>query len=134
MIEHIAVQASCAAVQESLSLTQLTPRTLDTSLSADTAMRLPKLHLPNLDGNILKWPEFWDVFESSVDRQNIAKVSMFSYLRGCGAAFTAILEITFTNDNYDVVVTLLKQKFGRPDSIIEMLYSKLQHISTASQR
>ena len=43
MIEHAAVQASHAAVQESLSLTQLTPRTLDTSLSADTAMHLPVL-------------------------------------------------------------------------------------------
>jgi len=38
------------------------------------------------------------------------------------------------NDNHDVAITLLKQKFGKPDSIIEMLYSKLQHLSTASQR
>ena len=72
MIEHTAVQASSAAVQESLPLTQLTPRTLGTSFSADTAMRLPKLHLPSFDENILKWPEFWDVFESSMDKQNIA--------------------------------------------------------------
>ena len=110
MIEHAAVQASHTAVQESLSLTQLTPRTLDTSLSADTAMCLPKLHLPNFDGNILKWPEFRDVFESSVDKQNIAKVLKLSYLKGAphGTAFTAISGIALTNDNYDVAVTLLK--------------------------
>jgi len=84
----------------------------------------------------LKWPEFWNVFKSSVDKQNIAKVSKFSYLKGAlhGTAFIAISGIALTNDNYDVAVTLLKQKFGRPDSIIEMLYSKLQHLSTASQR
>ena len=136
MIEHAAVQASCAAIQESLSFSQMSARPLDTSSSADTAMRLPKLQLPNFDGNILKWPEFWDVFESSVDKQNIAKVSKFSYLKGAlrGTAFTAISGIALTNDNYDVTVTLLKQKFGRPDSIVEMLYAKLQYLPTSSPR
>ena len=75
MIEHTAVQASRVAIQEILSFLQMFARPLDTSSSADTAMRLPKLQLPNCDGNILKWPEFWDVFESSADKQNIAKVS-----------------------------------------------------------
>ena len=136
MIEHAAVQASCAAIQESLSISQMSARPLDTSSSANTAMRLPKLQLPNFDGNILKWPEFWDVFESSVDKQNIAKVSKFSCLKGAlrGTAFTAISGIALTNDNYDVVVTLLKQKFGRPDSIVEMPYAKLQHLPTSSPR
>ena len=46
MIEHVAVQASRAAVQESLSLTQLTPRTLDTSLSADTCSNASSETLP----------------------------------------------------------------------------------------
>ena len=99
-------------------------------------VRLPKLQLPNFDGNILKWSKFWDVFKSSVDEQNIAMVSKFSYLKGAlrGAAFTAISGIVLTNDNYNVAVTLLKQKLGRPDSIIEMLYVKLQHLSTSSLR
>ena len=114
----------------------MTFQSTDASLTVDTAIRLPKLQQPNSDENILKWPEFWDVFESSVDWQNITKVSKFSYLRGalCGTAFTAISGIALTNDNYDVAVALLKRKFGRPDSIVEMLYSKLQHLSTASQR
>jgi len=72
LIEQIAAQTSRAAVQESLSITQLTSRTLDTSLSADAAMRLPKLYLPNFDENILKQPEFWDILKLSVDKQNIA--------------------------------------------------------------
>ena len=84
----------------------------------------------------MKWPKFWDVFESSLDKQNIAKVSKFSYLKGAlqGAAFTAISGIVLTNENYDVAVTLLREKFGRPDSIIEMLYGKLQHLLTSIQR
>ena len=71
-----------------------------------------------------------------MDKQNIAKVSKFSYLKRTlrGTAFTAISGIALTNDNYDIAVTLLKQKFGRPDSIVEMLYAKLQHLPTSSPR
>ena len=99
-------------------------------------MRLPKLHLPNFDGNILKWPEFWDVFESSVDKQNISKVSKFSYLRSVlrGAALVAISGIALSNDNYDMAVALLKKKFGKPESTAEALYTKLQHLSTVPNK
>ena len=92
IIELAAVQASRAAVQESLLFSQMPTRPLDKSSSVDMAMRLPKLQLPNFEGNSLKWPGFLDVFEPSVDKQNIAKVSKFSYLKGAlkGAAFTAI--------------------------------------------
>ena len=56
-------------------------------------MNLPKLYLPTLDGSVLKWPEFWDIFDASVHRQNIPKVSKFSYLKGAlhGSASVAIL-------------------------------------------
>ena len=54
MIEHAAVQVSRAAIQESLSFSQMSAQPLDTSSSADTEMHLPKLQLPNFDGNILK--------------------------------------------------------------------------------
>ena len=44
---------------------------------------------------------FWDVFESSLDKQNSAMASKFSYLKGAlrGAAFTAISGIALTNEN-----------------------------------
>ena len=54
MIEHAAVQASRAAAQESVLISQLSSGTLDTSLLTDTSLHLPKLKLPNFDGNILK--------------------------------------------------------------------------------
>ena len=37
----------------------------------------------------------------------------------------AISGIALTSKNYDVAITLLKQKFGRPDAIIEMLLKHL---------
>ena len=68
IIEQAAVQATRGAIQESLSLSH--SRT-QSDVTVDTSVRLPKMQ-PNFDGNILKWPEFWDVFESSVDKQNIS--------------------------------------------------------------
>ena len=61
-LQPIVEQATRAVIQESLSHS----RTQNDSI--DTSIRLPKMQLPNFDGNVLKWPEFWDVFESSVDR------------------------------------------------------------------
>jgi len=76
------------------------------------------------------------VFESSVDKQDISKVSKFSYLRSAlhGSALVAISGITLSNENYDLAVALLKEKFGNPDSIVEALYSKLQHLPTVPNR
>ena len=132
IVEQAAVQATRAAIQESLSLSLSRTQ----SDVVDTSIRLPKMHLPNFDGNLLKWPEFWDVFESSVDKQNISDVAKFSYLKGAlrGTAFMAISGISLTNENYSVAVAILKEKFGKKDSIIEMLYTKLHHLSVSSTK
>ena len=132
IVEQAAVQATRAAIQESLSLSLSRTQ----SDVVDTSIRLPKMHLPNFDGNLLKWPEFWDVFESSVDKQNISDVAKFSYLKGAlrGTAFMAISGISLTNENYSVAVAILKEKFEKKDSIIEMLYTKLHHLSVSSTK
>ena len=39
-----------------------------------------------------------------------------------GAVVTAISGISVNNDNYDMVVTLLQEKFGRKEAIIESSY------------
>ena len=52
-------------------------------------------------------------------------MSKFSYLKGAlqGSAYVAIPGISVTEDNYDVVVALLKDKFGSKESIIKTLYA-----------
>ena len=67
-------------------------------------------------------------------KQNIPKVSKFSYLKGAlrGSAFVAISGISVTEYNYDTAITLLKEKFGSKGSIIETLYAKLHHLPTSS--
>ncbi|XP_065891574.1 uncharacterized protein [Dysidea avara] len=132
IIDHATVQAT----------REVQAATLTSSSSGDTftvnnpqlSVHLPKLHLPIFDGNLLKWPEFWDIFHSSVHKQKIPNVSKFSYLKGTlrGVASVAISGISVTEENYDVALKLLKERFGRKESIVEVLYAKLQNLPTSS--
>ena len=93
-------------------------------------VNLPKLQLPIFDGDVQKWQEFWDIFDSSVHQQNLTKVSKFSYLKAVlkGTAALAVSGIPVNNDNYDTAITLLQEKFGRKEIIIQCLYSKLHNL------
>ena len=139
IIEHATREITRVANQSTMTLTSTSTAVSHQSLSGDlssvpASVNLPKLHLPTYDGSVLKWPEFWDIFEASVHRQNIPKVSKFSYLKGAlrGSAYVAISGISVTEDNYDVVVALLKDKFGSKESIVETLYARLYHLPTSS--
>ena len=84
IIEQATIQATRAEIQESLSTStsMFQPSNNLTGTSNQLPILLPELHLPTFDGYILKWPEFWDIYESSVHRQDIPNVSKFSYLKG----------------------------------------------------
>ena len=60
--EQIALQATRTALQENLSLQapSFQPPGNVSASNIESPVRLPKLQLPNFDGNILRWPEFWD--------------------------------------------------------------------------
>ena len=68
--EQIALQATRTVIQENLSLQapSFQPPENVSSNNIESSVRLPKLQLPNFDGNVLRWPEFWDIYESSVHR------------------------------------------------------------------
>ena len=76
------------------------------------------------------------VFNSSVHEQEVPNVTKFSYLKGtlCGAAAAAIGGGSTTNDNYGIVIELLKEKFGNREVINDALYSQLQHLPIATNR
>ena len=46
-----------------------------------TQVKLPKLDLKKFNGDISKWPSFWDAFESSVhNNTRLAAIDKFNYL------------------------------------------------------
>jgi len=63
-------------------------------------------------------------------------MSKFRYLKGalCGLASMAIAGISVTNENNNVAIQLLKEKYGNKELIIEALYAELQHLPTSSYR
>ena len=75
-------------------------------------VNLPKLHLPNFDGNIQQWPEFWDVFKSIIHEQALPAVSKFTYLKSVlkGSALTSVAGIPLTTENYDLAIQLLQKE------------------------
>ena len=98
----------------------------------EVKVNLPKLQLPVFDGKMHEWQEFWDIFHS--DEQKLPNVTKFAYLMSIlrGTALTVIGGIPVTNDNYAMAIRLLKERFGKKEAIVELLYSRLQSLSRSS--
>uniref|UniRef100_A0A914UNU3 Peptidase aspartic putative domain-containing protein n=1 Tax=Plectus sambesii TaxID=2011161 RepID=A0A914UNU3_9BILA len=99
-------------------------------------VNLPKLELPTYDGDPLKWSGFWDTFEATVNTQEISPIQKLNYLMSklTGAAFEALDGITRSNDNYEIAVELLKERFGQARQIKQALYAQLRNIPKASEK
>ena len=83
--------------------------------------RLPKLNLPTFSGNPLRWLTFWDSFEAAVhSNTSLGGVQKFTYLKAqiMGDALRAVTGFPLTNSNYEQAVTLLRERFGQPNKII----------------
>ena len=66
-----------AGILNSLSISNTTP-----SVSQDAKVKLPKLELPNFDGDIINWRGFWDQFQVAIhENKTIAEIDKFTYLK-----------------------------------------------------
>ena len=93
------------------------------SSNSDTRSRskLPKLDLQKFNGDILKFPQFWDRFETAIDKNpDIQTVEKFNYLQYYleGAAARNIDGLLTTEANYDLAKETLQKRYGRPQMII----------------
>ena len=53
-----------------------------TNSAHNVKAKLPKLEVKRFNGRLQDWQEFWDSFQSSIDRnENLSAVDKFSYLR-----------------------------------------------------
>ena len=77
-------------------------------------VQLPKLEIMSYNGDKQKFKEFWDQFEYTVHMNTkLSNIKKFSYLKGKlhGQAQSAISGLTLSNENYDVAVDILKERF-----------------------
>ena len=109
---------------QELSLQQHNPR------AGTVAVKLPKLELPTYNGDKIKFKEFWDAFEATVHKNmKLSNIEKFNYLRSrlTGPANLAISGLSLSNENYDVAITILRDRFGDTQSVINKHY--VEHIN-----
>ena len=90
--------------------------------------KLPTLDLPTFSGDILSWQTFWESFESSVHANPaLTNIQKFTYLKAQlrSEAERCISGLALTNPNYDQAITLLKDRFGQQNKIIDAHMQKL---------
>ena len=99
-------------------------------------LRPPQLDITPFGGDILKWQEFWDAFEASVHNAKYAPVDKLNYLRSKlkGEALEAISGYQLSNENYTVVVDMLKKRFGNQQLIIDAHYRSLSNMPPATNQ
>ena len=100
-----------------------------------TDVKLPKLNLPVFNGDVLQWQSFWDQFVAAVDSTDLPDVSKFSYLRASleGEPKAAIQGLSLTSAHYASACKILKDRFGRKETIIFSHIQKLFNLSVPSK-
>lgn len=91
------------------------------SLQPPNVNRLPKLTLPIFSGDPLTWQSFWDSFDAAVhSNPTLNPVQKFNYLRSQlqGDAARTIAGLPLTEPNYGQSISLLKERFGQPQKLI----------------
>ena len=99
-----------------------------TPVTVSSSTKLPVLKIPVFNGNVLQYPEFIDMFESTIhNNTKLSNVEKLVYLRNhlSDAALDTITGITLTGKNYAAALGLLKERFGKPQVIANMTYHKL---------
>ncbi|CAG2200378.1 unnamed protein product [Mytilus edulis] len=101
------------------------------------AVKLPKLEIMGYNGDKQKFKEFWDQFEVTVHKNTkLSNVEKFSYLKSKlhGTAQSAISGLQLSNENYDVAIDILKDRFGDIQNAVNAHYVELINLSCASNR
>ncbi|XP_074661993.1 uncharacterized protein LOC141914638 [Tubulanus polymorphus] len=99
-------------------------------------VNLPKLTLAKFDGDLLKWQEFIDGFNSAVnDDPNLDDVVKFQYLRAQlnGEAYRTIEGLALTASNDANALQVLIKRYGQPQIIISAYMRALWELSRPTE-
>ena len=102
--------------------------------SAGNSIRLPKLEIPSFSGEKLKWAEFWDSFEAAVHvNTSLSDVEKLNYLMSklTGEAKNSVSGIFLSNENYQVAVELLKERYGDKQAVVTSHYTEMINLKQA---
>ena len=88
---------------------------------------LPPLKLKNFSGRAVDWPEFWELFDSVVNKSTTSEIQKLSYLKSLveGEAGKLIGGLVLSDANFEVAINLLKDRYGNDDLRVRELNNKL---------
>ena len=114
---------------DSLTLTQpITPPNSEIPCNISTTISsLPKLEIKKFGGQFSEWTEFFDRFSAIVDKSSIPVINKFSYLQSLleGEALSTIKGLSLIEKNYDIAISILKDRYDRKERII---FSHIQRL------
>lgn len=92
------------------------------SANTTSQIRLPRIDIPDFNGQLENWTRFRDLYNAMVDsKTNISDVEKLEYLQTKlkGEASSLIKHLSPTNANYKIAWELVKKKYDKPDKIRE---------------
>ena len=135
-IEHrkLQIEAERLNLEKEKLKKKLEVETAKQGMKSNT-VKLPKLDFNKFSGELLKWQEFWDSFESAIhSNASLNPVEKMNYLRAKleGEAEEVISGLTLTNANYEEAIRLLQKRFGQNEIIINAHYTSLMDTPASS--
>nr|XP_042913296.1 uncharacterized protein LOC122273281 [Parasteatoda tepidariorum] len=94
-------------------------------------VKLPKLSIEKYYGDPSVRIEFWNQFQSTIDKnETLSVIDKFSYLKSLlgGAAANVVNGFSLSEENYVKAVKLLKERFGRDELVINAHMNKLLNL------
>ena len=108
------------------------------SLKSQTSfVKLPKLDFEKYSGDVLRSQEFWGSLSLAVhENKCLCPVEKLNYLHAKleGNAKKAVAGLEITNDNYEVAVKILCDRFGDPQTVISGHYTKLMDLPSSTNQ
>lgn len=98
------------------------------------AVKLPPINLPEFDGTLAEFDAFWEQFKACVERDDLAPVDKFNYLKGqlTGNAFKLIAGLPIEGASWDISVKLLESTYGNKKLKIRDLVNQLLNLPAAN--
>ncbi|XP_037520910.1 uncharacterized protein LOC119397560 [Rhipicephalus sanguineus] len=96
------------------------------------SVALPTLQVPTYAGDLRQWQEFWDHYSATIHNNiELPPIEKFKYLLTYlrGAAKRAIEGIRLADNNYDIAVKTLKERFGRQELLVNEHIDQLLALS-----
>ncbi|XP_037528605.1 uncharacterized protein LOC119405847 [Rhipicephalus sanguineus] len=96
------------------------------------SVALPTLQVPTYAGDLRQWQEFWDHYRATIhENTELPPIEKFRYLLTylTGAAKRAIEGIRLADNNYEIAVTTLKERFDRQELLVNEYIDQLLALS-----